>query len=73
MARSFHGMGWDEVSSESEKERWITVWHQYPELSGEDLLVPRCVLPIAAVDRTDVEFFGVFRMLLNTGWCGYLC
>ena len=34
----------------------MTVWRQYPELSGEDLLVPRCVVPIDAVDGTDVEF-----------------
>ena len=56
MARSFHGMTWDETASDSEKERWMEVWSEYPELSGKDLLVPRCVVPIDAVDGTKVEF-----------------
>ena len=37
-------------------ERWMEVWREYPGLSGKDLLVPRCVVPIDAVDGTKVEF-----------------
>jgi len=34
----------------------MEVWREYPELSGKDLLIPRYVVPIDAVDGTKVDF-----------------